>query len=211
MAAQLPSKAKPKHDERRRSFLLRRLWRDRKAASIIEFGLLTPIFFGVLGASVDLGEAVLTKFKLSSTLEAASSYALDQVQIANKNQTTPPASSAGAAALASSLAQLAANAIGSNWANVTVVVNNGPTTRISGGTATNSGTASNADNYYCPTGSGASMDWNSPQTTAGVACSGGGVAGKFVRITVRRAYSPILLPSPMVAQDLSATSIIQVQ
>ncbi|HUO54388.1 MAG TPA: TadE/TadG family type IV pilus assembly protein [Rhodoblastus sp.] len=180
----------------------RGLWSDQRAAAIVEFGLMTPIFLAVLGASIDVGMAVKTKFQLASALATASNYALNNAS---------SASSTNGASFASSLATLASSANSANWANSVVVVNNGPTASISNGTLTPSGTASNADNYYCPTGSNASIVWGSSVSQGSSCGASGAVAGKFVQITVSRAYTSLILPSPLVASSISATSVVQVQ
>lgn len=200
MTAHLPVNAVSKHESRPwRRLSPRKLWRDRRATALVEFGLISPIFLATLGASIDLGQAVLTKFHLASTLATASDYALNSASTVGTS---------GDGTLASTLASLAASANATNWANASVVVNNGSSASVTGGTAATSGTTSNS--CYCPTGSGASVVWGSA-TTCGSTCAGGGVAGKFVQITVSRAYTTLIIPSPMVASTLSAASVVQVQ
>lgn len=174
---------------------------DRRAASLVEFALVTPIFLAVLGASIDLGLAVRTKFILSSTLTTASNYALNNAA---------KAESTDGSTLAQNLATLIASANGTNWANASVTVNNGPTASVNGGSLTTGGTASSANNYYCPTGSGASISWGTGTTTSGTCSATGTVGGKFIVLTASRAYSPMLLRG-IIASPVSATSVVQVQ
>lgn len=181
---------------------LRRFLSDSRAASIVEFGLVTPIFLAVLGASIDLGMAVRTKFVLSSAVTAASSYAL-------KN--AAKAESTDGSTLAQNLATLIASANGTNWANATVTVNNGPAATVISGTVTTSGTASAADSYYCPTGSGASITWGTGTSTAGTCTSSSTPGGKFIVLTASKSFTPMLLPSGIISSPITATSVVQVQ
>ncbi len=147
----------------------------------LEFALLTPLFLIILAGVVDLGGVVSTRFRLDTAVAAASNYVL-----VNSTQVT---STAGAT-LASNLALIVTTSETSTAANATVVVNNGPTVTSSGGTNTPSGTAGNADLCYCPTGSPTSLTWGT-SVTCGSACTGGGLAGKFVLVTATYTYSPV--------------------
>lgn len=117
------------------------------------------------------------------------------------------------AALASTLAGLIASGQSANWAGSSVNVNNGPTASSSGGTVTTGGTASNADNCYCPTGnSNTGVTWGVAKTCAST-CTGGGYAGKFVLLSATRNYTPLFSGYGIVGSNgtITTTSLVQVQ
>jgi Flp pilus assembly protein TadG len=180
----------------------RDLLRDRRGVAAIEFALMTPVFCLLLAGVVDLGGALYTKFKLDSAVTAGANFA--QINAAN-------VSSTGGPALATNIATIVETSEGAGWADDSVVVNNGPTASVTGGTAASGGTASNADVCYCPTGTAASFTWGS-STTCGAACPSGGYAGKFVIITATRAYTPIFSSYGVVQNDaITTSSAVQVQ
>jgi Flp pilus assembly protein TadG len=163
------------------SWHILRAWRDRRAIAAVEFALLAPMFCLMLAAAADFGGVLYTKFCLESAVSAASNYALLNAS---------SVSSTGGAGLASKLAAIIAGAHVTGWANGTIVVDNGPTATANSGTIVASGTASNADLCYCPTGSGANISWGSSQACS-TTCASGGLAGKFVQIVATRTYTPM--------------------
>lgn len=182
----------------------RRLVSDTAGMAMVEFALLTPVLCLLLAGVIDLGGALYTKFKLDSAVSAGANYA--QVNASNVNSTN-------GGSLATNIATIVETSEGAGFANDTVVVNDGPTTSITGGTASTSGTASNADLCYCPSGTAGSFTWGS-STTCGTACSGSntGFAGKFVTITANRTYTPIFSSYGIVQNDtITATAAVQVQ
>jgi len=184
--------------------LLRRFAGDRRGVAAVELALLTPVFCLLLAGVVDLGGALYTKFKLNAAVTAGANYA--QINASNVNST-------GGAALATNIATIVETSQGSGWADDGVVVNNGPTTSVTGGTPANSGTAANADACYCPTGTVSAFAWGS-SVTCGNACPGSntGYAGKFVTITATKTYTPIFSSYGIVQNDtITATSVVQVQ
>jgi Flp pilus assembly protein TadG len=184
---------------------LMRLLRDNRGFAAVEFALFTPVFGLLLAGTVDLGGALYTKFKLDSAVSAGANYAM--VNAAN-------AGSAGGQAMANSISTIVETSEGTGWADNTVVVNNGPSTAVSGGgTPSTSGTASNADACYCPTGTGSNFAFGN-STTCGNACTGTntGFAGKYVTISATRAYSPIFSSYGIVANNtITVTTAVQVQ
>jgi Flp pilus assembly protein TadG len=147
----------------------------------MEFALVMPLFIIVLFGTVDLGGLVATRFRLDAAVAAASNYVL-----VNASQV----SSTSGATLASNLASIATTGDMTSSANGSVVVNNGPAVTVSSGTSTSSGTASNADLCYCPTGTPSSLTWGG-SVTCGSTCTGGGLAGKFVLINVNYTYTAV--------------------
>ncbi|MCW2285370.1 Flp pilus assembly protein TadG [Rhodoblastus acidophilus] len=180
---------------------MRKISRDERAAAAVEFAFVAPILFLTLGCVVDFGLALRAKFKLSSALSAASAYALDNAS---------SVSSTGGAGLASTLATLIASSHAANWADASVVVNNGPSARVSSGVATASGVAGAADSCYCPTGSKSALNWGAA-VSCGVACASGAPSGKFIQLTATKAYTPFILPSGLIGSPITGVSVVQVQ
>jgi Flp pilus assembly protein TadG len=155
----------------------------------VEFGLLAPTFVLVFAGTVTVGDAVAVQTQLDGAVAAGINYA-----IVNQSQVTSSTNSATGNAyavdLASTIANLVSTSAGGNAANVTVVVNNGPTATITSGTLATSGTTSNANLYYCLTGSPSGWTWGTSATGGGGACSGSGTYGKFVTITASYSFTP---------------------
>jgi len=161
---------------------LRALWRSKGAIAAVEFAIIMPVFLTLFMGVVDLGMMLLQEYKLDQAVAAGAEYAA--VNPSSVNSTS-------GASLASSIATAVESANGSAWANDVVVVNNGPTVTVTNGTSTSSGTSTNANNCYCPTGSPPNWTWGSSMT-CGASCSGGGSAGKFVTITATASYTPLI-------------------
>jgi Flp pilus assembly protein TadG len=180
----------------------RELARDRQGIAAVEFALFTPVLCLLLAGVVDLGGALYTKFKLDSAVTAGANLA--QINASS-------VSSTGGQTLASNIATLVETSQGSGWADNSVVVNNCPSTTVTGGTSANGGTASNADACYCPTGTPGAFTWGSSQT-CGTTCPTSGYAGKFVTITASRQYTPIFSTYGVVQNDtISVSAAVQVQ
>jgi Flp pilus assembly protein TadG len=187
---------------------LRQFVSDGRAASIVEFALVMPIFLLLLGAAVDFGAMVRTKMLLSSAVSAAADYAIANATLVE---------STDGPTLAQTLASLMASANGTaNWANSYAQVNYGPAVTISAGASTATGTAANANLYYCPTGS---LTNTTPGTGTASSQSCGGSSslygGKYIVLQASRNFSPLLLPLSMFnlpsPYTISATSVVQVQ
>jgi Flp pilus assembly protein TadG len=168
----------------------------------IEFAMLVPVYLLILVGAVDMGGMLYSSYQLETAVAAGSEYAA----LNSANVT-----SANGASLATSIATVVENANGSAWANNTVIVNNGPTVTVTSGTAASSGTASNADSCYCPTGSPPNWVWGSA-VTCGSSCTGGGEGGKFVTITATVAYTPLLTSFGLVHNGtLTQNATVEVQ
>jgi Flp pilus assembly protein TadG len=154
--------------------------RHNAGVAAMEFGLLAPLFVMIFAGTVNVGDAVVVQTQLDGAVAAGMNYALVHASSVG---------SANGATLASSIATLVSTSAGGTAANTTVVVNNGPTVTITSGTSASSGTASNADLCYCPTGSPSSWTWGTA-VTCGNSCTGGGTAGKFVTVTASYAFTP---------------------
>ncbi len=158
----------------------RRIGSNKDGVAAVEFAVLAPVFGLVFAGMADLGGVLYTQFRLNAAVSAGANYAL--INAASVSSTS-------GATLSSTIAAVVENNAGSNWANDTVVVNNGPSTTITSGASSAGGTASSADSCYCPTLS-STIAWGAA-VTCGSACAGGGLAGKFVTITASRTYQPL--------------------
>jgi Flp pilus assembly protein TadG len=175
-------KQTPSHRARPLRVTMTELWRSRSAIAAIEFAFLMPIFLVLFVGIVDVGMMLVQDYKLDQAVAAGA-------ELAAVNTTS--VNSTSGATLAGNIASTVASANGIGWANDVIVVNNGPSVTETGGSASSSGTASNADSCYCPTGSPPNWTWGSAMT-CGASCSGSGTAGKFVTITATSTYTPFL-------------------
>ncbi|MER9326981.1 pilus assembly protein [Mesorhizobium sp. M0152] len=158
------------------------LRREKTGVSAVEFALVSPVLLLILAGTVDIGGSLKAKFELSSAVSAGSNYALLNGDKVN---------SSGGSALAGNIATVVTSGLGGNGGNIQVVINNGPALAYaaSTSTATQTGTAANADLCYCPGNSGAVV-WSTP-VTCGSICPAGGIAGKFVTISASKPYAPL--------------------
>lgn len=161
--------------------LLRGKTEDAGVAAV-EFAFLVPALAILFAGVVDVSQMLHAYYQLDQAVAAGSQYAV--LNAANVTSTA-------GASLASSLATVVEDANGTAWTNDTVVVNNGPAVTVTNGKATSSGTAANADNYYCFGGSQMNWTWGTGYTTQ-TNCSGGGTAGKYVTITASYSYVPLV-------------------
>lgn len=168
----------------------------RRCVAAVEFALIAPTFVLIFAGIVDLGNALWTWCRLEEAVAAGTNFAL--VNVNNVN-------SVNGQSLASDIAGIVANSaiVGNHTtpADVTVVVNNGPTTTITSGVSATSGTATNADLNYCPTGASPSWTWGSAVASGG-ACTGGGTSGKFVTVTASYNFTPFFASYAFVANGL---------
>lgn len=178
--------------------LLRDIGRQNSGVAAIEFALVAMAFLILVAGTVDVGNLIYTEARIDAAIAAGAEYAAANAASVN---------SSSGSGLAGTIATAMANANGANWASSGVCINNGPTATANAGTApTCSGTASNADSSYCPTGSPPSWIWGSAMT-AGTSCgAGGGIAGKFVAITASRNFTPLfpalgLVPNGTISQS----------
>ena len=166
--------------------LLRPLWSVFSAAeetgvAAAEFAIYATLFLTVFAVTADFSLLMFVEFQMDSAVAAGAEYAA--LNAASVNSTN-------GGSLASSISNVVANANGSSWEDGTIVINNGPTVTVTGGSSVASGTASNADNCYCPTGTPPNWSWGS-SITCGSSCTGGSVAGKFVTIAASRSFTAL--------------------
>lgn len=175
--------------------------RDSGIAAV-EFAIIVPVFLMLFVGATDLGQMLFDQYQLDQAVAAGAEYAA--LNSANVN-------SANGAALATSIAAVVESANGAAWANDVITVNNGPNVTVTNGHATSGGTASNADSYYCLTGSPGSWSWGTAYSSQ-VACAGSGTAGKFVAITGTYTYTPLLTVFHFVhSSTLSQSSMVETQ
>jgi Flp pilus assembly protein TadG len=192
----------------RRASKRRSLIADERGIAAVEFSILAPVFCLLFVAAIDIGSAIYTRFKLDAAVSAGSNYAL--INAAN-------VSSTGGATLGSNIAAIVENSEGTGYANEAIVINNGPTVTVSGGTSSTPGTLSTggsnapADSCYCPTGTTTAFTWGAAKT-CGAGCTGGSVAGRFVTIVATRTYNPIFSSYGLIANNtITASATVQAQ
>lgn len=161
---------------------LRTLRTQNSGVAAIEFAFVAMAFLTLVAGTVDLGTLLYTESQIDAAVAAGAQFAA--LNAAGVNST-------GGASLASTIANIVANTNGSGWEDSSVVVNDGPTASVTGGSSSSGGTASNADNSYCPSGSPPSWVWGSALTPGSSCGAGGGIAGKFVAITASRNFTPL--------------------
>lgn len=180
----------------------RSLFRRRDGTAAVEMALISPMLMILIAGIIDFGRAYREEIELSSTVAAASQYAL--LNVANINSTN-------AGSLAATLSDIVANANGSSWAGATVTVNNGATNTIANGVPRASGTAANADSCWCPTGASSAWHWGSA-ATCGNTCAGGTLAGKFVTIAGTRQFTAVFTAYGLIGNiTLHQSTIVQAQ
>jgi Flp pilus assembly protein TadG len=187
---------------RLRARLLTYFGRQEAGASAVEFALVGPIFMLLLVGIVEFGMAMYNKFALNGAVSAAANYTILNATLVG---------STSGATLAQNAALIVANGHAANWANATITINNGPVATLSGGVITTGGIAANANNCYCPTGSGSSLAWGSAMT-CGTACAGGGIAGKFVSIVATSQFTSLFAGGPFpnaIPATFTASAVVE--
>lgn len=179
------------------------LRRQKAGVSAVEFALISPVLLVILAGTVDIGGSLKAKFELSSAVSAGSNYALLNGDKVN---------STGGGALAGNIATVVTSGLSGNGGSIQVVINNGAALAYNAttSTATQSGTAANADLCYCPGSSGA-VAWSTPMACGSI-CSGGGIAGKFVTITASKPYTPLFGGFGIVSNgNITVKAVVQPQ
>lgn len=173
--------------------------RDTAGNAAIEFALVVPIFALVFVASIDLGMLVFSRFQLEAAVSASASYA-----IAHSDQVDGHSGSE----LAKKLALMIANNYRGD-ATAVIQVNNGPQASYDGTKIKIGGVAAQADACYCPKGNAASIEWGSP-FTCNASCPDGGLAGRYVAVTARQAYTPFFTMFDVVRDGfIAANAVVQ--
>ncbi len=174
---------------------------ENAGVAAIEFAIYALVFLTIVAATVDIGLLLFTTSQLDAAVSAGAEYAVNNAN--NVNSTS-------GGGLATSISQIVTNSNGTNWANATIVVNNGSQVTVTNGSSSSSGTATNADSYYCPTGTPGSWTWGST-VTQGSSCTGNGVGGKFVTITASRSLSSLFPSFGFVPSTVSRSILVETQ
>ena len=124
---------------------------ENAGVAAVEFAIYGTLILTIFAGTMDIGLLMFVEFQIDSAVSAGAQYAA--INAASVN-------SASGASLATAISNVVANANGTGWEDGAIVVNNGPA--VTGGSAASSGTASNADYCYCPTGSPSSWVWEAP-------------------------------------------------
>ena len=175
--------------------------RSTSGSAAVEFAMVVPIFLMLLVGVIDLGGALFVRFRLDAAASSTASYALTKAAEVN---------AATGNNLAETLAKVARNDAGINAASVVVTVNNGPVATASGsGAVASSGTPAPADQCYCP--QAAAFSWGAAATCK-AACSGGGIAGKFVRVVISRTYDALFSNYGLIDDGtITVTTMVQTE
>ena len=182
--------------------MISRVVRDRSGASALEFALLAPVFIVIAAGIIDIGTLLHTKYRLNAAIAAGSNFALVNGHDISDEQ---------GSVLAMNIAKVLAGEQPASNSNSTVLVNNVAQVQVAGGVATTASMPGTGDACYCPTRSGSAITWGSPKTCGSV-CSGGGVAGKFVLISISKPYSPMFGGYGFVEADqITVSAMVQGQ
>jgi Flp pilus assembly protein TadG len=159
------------------------LLRTRRCVAALEFALIAPTLIMIFAGVADIGFALYKWSELEQALALGANFA-----IMNKSKVE----ATDGQTLADNIAKMVANSNNSDMnATATVVVNNGPTATVTtGNTPNESGTASNANSYYCLTGSPTNWAWGAAYSDNTHSCTDGSQSGQFVTITVSYTYTP---------------------
>ncbi len=181
------------------------LRRHRGGAVAMEFVMLIPVMAIIMFAAFDIGGILYARFRLSTAVAAGAALVTVRAD---------EAAGSNAGELATSAANLVANANGNGWAAARVVINNGPIAEKTGTAAASLANDNNVDDgpnsqCYCPTGDNS---WGSSTSCGGV-CANGGIAGRWVRISARRRFQPIFSAYGMVPGDgfITAVTLVQIE
>jgi Flp pilus assembly pilin Flp len=186
----------------RLSRLVGRFRRERSGASVLEFALLAPVFLVILAGIVDIGTLLHTQYRLNAAIAAGSNYALVNGQDISQDE---------GAKLAMNIAKVLVGETPAASSESTVVVNNMTQVQVSGGVATTAAMPGSGSACYCPARTDGEVDWGSAQTCGSV-CTGGGVAGKFVLISISKPYAPMFGGYGMTdAGQITVSAVVQGQ
>jgi Flp pilus assembly pilin Flp len=182
--------------------LLRRFSRDRRGVSAVEFALIVPVMALILVGVLELGTILYQRFEIDSAVSAGANYALVNAADVSAERGSD---------LAQRIAAVINARAGAMWADSEVDVNNGARLVVETGLPSPGGTVANADACYCPTGSAGSLTWGS-QVACASDCADGGKAGKFVRISLSRNYTPIFADYGIVRDGtIAVATLVQTQ
>ena len=186
-----------------------RLRGREEGVSAVEFSLIAPVFLLVLAFTVDFSGMVFARMSLNESVAAGANFAMINAQ---------KVSDAEGQELADDIVQLLAAGTGNTDAiQALVSINNGPVASIGfieiPGDNFEGGRPSggSADVCYCPTGQASTIEWGQARQ-CGTRCPGGGIAGKFVQIDIRRAYSPLMAGLGIAEHgQIPVSTLVQVQ
>ena len=174
----------------------------RSGLAALEFALTAPILSALFIGSVDTAQLFMGQLKLSSAVFAGADYALVNASEAN---------STSGAGLANSIAAIVGNVNGAGWASGTVVVNNGTTATFSGGNIATTPATSNANLFYCLTGSPGAWVWGAGQATSTSCGTNEAAPGKFVTISATTTVTPLITGMSFTTGTISQSVAVQVQ
>lgn len=186
----------------RLSRAIRAFPRAQAGVSAVEFAMIAPLFVLILAGVADIGAVLHTKFRLNSAMSAGANYAM-----VNGGQMEAD----GGETLATALVSILTDTPFGDAAGSYVQVNGGVSMSFADGRTSIENGPGNAGKCYCPAASGSGVDWG-PAMACQTACSGGGLAGKYVLMSVTVPHSP-LFGSYGIAEDgrVSVRAVVQVR
>lgn len=167
----------------------RRLGRDERGVSAIEFALIAPLILLVLAAVVDVGGLIYMRTQLEIAVSAATSHAMGVGQDLKFIE----------AELGQQAARIIVGRMG-NRVDLKITLNKSHLTRFSAQGISQSGPASAADLCYCPNRGDDGIDWGEAQICR-APCPDGGRAGKFLAITASLPYTPLFFDYGVATPD----------
>lgn len=172
-------------------------WRtlqDDRGNAAIEFALIAPVFVLILAGTIEIGLVIQAKFDLISVVSASA------------NQTLSVSVDAGSA---SGSATSIAGLLSGDARTGTVNLNNAITAELGESGVSVSGDADDVDACYCATKTDTGLSWGS-QVACGADCADGSVAGRFVEITARVPFTPMLGAYGLIGdQSLQSSAVVR--
>lgn len=177
--------------------------RARGGVSAVEFAMIAPVFVLILAGVADIGSVLHAKFRLNGAVSSGANYAIVNGEQANADD---------GEILARSLLSILADTPYGRSGRSYVHVNGGVYMSLAAGVASIGGDKDEAANCYCPASSGSGIDWGQPMTCQ-APCSAGGLAGKYVLMSVEVDHSPLFGGGYGLLENgkVSARAVVQVQ
>lgn len=169
----------------------RRLLRDERGVSALEFALVAPVVLLILAAVVDFGTLIHTRTRLEIAASGATSYALAAGQGLKPEN---------AAQLGENTARALLGQMGEGL-GLEITLNKSFITSYAGASLHQSGSTNAANLCYCPRRSDTGIEWGEPMA-CGVACPDGGMAGKFIAVRASLPYRPLFADYGLVENDV---------
>ncbi len=184
--------------------MIARLITATGGAAAVELAIALPVVIVLLSGVGEFGQAMVQRERMQAAVNAGIELALQGADQANDT---------GGTTLASTVAQLVRDHASGGNGTATVTVNNGATAtaQAAGGSPSISGTAANAAQCYCLTGTASLPVWGSP-LACGNSCPGSATAGRYVTATLVQSRTPLFpgwyaMPGPTTLRVAAAVRV----